>query len=206
MADHRLFAAAYDRLMAPIERGGLGDRRRRLLARACGRVLEIGAGTGVNLALYPPTVTSVVALEPDAAMRRRLVGRASTAPVPVEIHGGALPSAFADGAFDTVVLTLVLCTVPDQARTLAEARRVLRHDGTLLFLEHVRGTGWTARAQRGVDPVWRRLAAGCHPARDTVGAVRSAGFAIDDLEHFRMPNAPLFVRPAVVGVAQVAAP
>jgi SAM-dependent methyltransferase len=201
MSDHRLFAAMYDRVMGPVERGGLADRRRRLLARAHGRVLELGAGTGANLGLYPPAVTGVVALEPDAAMRRRLVEKASRAPVPVEVHAGALPDMFDDAAFDTVVLTLVLCTVPDQAGTLAEARRVLRPDGTLLFLEHVRGTGWTARVQRGVEPAWRRVAAGCRPARDTVRAVQAAGFAIDDLEHFRMPNVPLIVRPAVVGVA-----
>ena len=204
MAQHRLFAAAYDRLMAPIERGGLADRRRRLLARASGRVLELGAGTGANLTLYPSAVTSVVALEPDAAMRRRLLDKAARAPVPVEVHADALPTAFADGSFDAVVLTLVLCTVPDQADTLAHARRVLRPGGALLFLEHVRGTGWTARAQHGVEPLWRRFAAGCHPDRDTVHAVANAGFHIDDLEHFRMPNAPFIVRPAVVGVAVAA--
>lgn len=202
MADHRIFAAMYDRAMAGVERGGLRERRRRLLSRASGTVLELGAGTGANLALYPPAVTSVVALEPDGAMRRRLLEKVAGASVPVEVHGDALPSAFAAASFDTVVLTLVLCTVPDQAETLREVRRVLRPDGTLLFLEHVRATGWTSHLQRGADPLWRHLAAGCHPSRDTVRAVEVAGFAIDDLEHFRMPNAPFLVRPCVAGVAQ----
>jgi SAM-dependent methyltransferase len=202
MADHPVFAAMYDRAMAGVERGGLRDRRRRLLARASGRVLELGAGTGANLALYPPSVTSVVALEPDGAMRRRLLDKLPRAPVPVEVRGDALPAAFDDGSFDTVVLTLVLCTVPDQTETLREIRRVLRPDGVLLFLEHVRGTGWTSRLQRGADPLWRHLAAGCHPSRDTVRAVEAAGFSIDDLERFSMPNAPFLVRPCVSGVAQ----
>jgi SAM-dependent methyltransferase len=201
MPEHRVFAALYDRAMATVERGGLGERRRRLLARARGRVLELGAGTGANLAAYPPAVTSLVALEPDGAMRQRLLGKVGAAPVHVEVRGDALPTEFADASFDTVVVTLVLCTVPDPAATLAEARRVLKPDGTFLFLEHVRGTGWTSRLQRGVDPVWRRVAAGCRPARDTVRAVEAAGFSIDDLEHFRMPNAPVFVRPCVAGVA-----
>jgi ubiquinone/menaquinone biosynthesis C-methylase UbiE len=202
MADHRLFAAVYDRAMAPIERGGLTERRRHLLSRASGHVLELGAGTGANLALYPPAVTSVVALEPDGAMRRHLVDKVDTTSLPVEVHGDALPTAFPDATFDTVVTTLVLCTVPDPTVTLAEVRRVLKPDGTFLFLEHVAGTGWVSHLQRGVEPVWRHLAAGCHVSRDTVRAVEAAGFSIDDLERFRMPNAPRIVRPAVVGVAQ----
>lgn len=203
MHDHPLFAAMYDRAMAPVERGGLTERRRRLLSRAAGRVLELGAGTGANLALYPPAaVAEVVALEPDGAMRRHLVDKVGRASVPVEVHAAALPDAFDDASFDTVVATLVLCTVPDAARTLAAVRRVLKPGGTFLFLEHVRGTGWTARFQRGADPLWRHLAAGCHSSRDTVRAVAAAGFSIDDLEHFRMPNAPAIVRPCVAGVAQ----
>lgn len=194
-------AAFYDRVMAPVERGGLADRRRRLLSRAAGRVLELGAGTGANLPWYH-AAGSVTVLEPDRAMRRHLEAKLDRAVAPVEVHPHALPLAFGDATFDTVVTTLVLCTVPDPAETLAEVRRVLKPGGTFLFLEHVRGTGWTSRLQGGVRPVWRRVAGGCHPDRDSVGAVRGAGFHIDDLERFPMPKAPVFVRPAVSGVAR----
>jgi SAM-dependent methyltransferase len=201
MRDHPLFAAVYDRAMAPVEHAGLGEHRRRLLAAAKGRVLELGAGTGANLRWYSG-VESVTVLEPDAAMRRHLLARLAEATVPVEVLGDALPTAFDDGAFDTVVTTLVLCTVPDPARTLAEIRRVLAPGGAFLFLEHIRAPGWTGRVQRVARPLWAVAAAGCHPDRDTVGAITAAGFSIDDLERFRMPNVPPIVRPAVQGVAR----
>lgn len=201
MAEHRLMAAAYDRVMGIVERGGLGERRRRLLARASGRVLEIGAGTGANLPHYRDA-TEVVALEPDLAMADRLHEKVALAAVPVEIvvdDAQRLP--FPDHSFDTVVSTLVLCTVAEPDRVLAEARRVLAPGGRLLFLEHVSGTGWTARTQHLLAPLWQRVAGGCHLDRDTVRAIKDAGFVIDDLERFPMPKAPRFVRPAIMGVA-----
>lgn len=200
MRAHPVFAAMYDRVMAPVEHGGLTERRRRLLSRATGRVLELGAGTGANLPWYL-AADAVTVLEPDGAMRHHLLDKVSHAAAPTEVHGEALPTEFGDGSFDTVVTTLVLCTVPDPAETLAEIRRVLRPGGRFLFLEHIKGTGWTGRVQRGASPVWRHLAAGCHPDRDTVRAIGDAGFSIDDLERFRMPKAPVFVRPCVSGVA-----
>ena len=196
-----MWAALYDRLMASTERAGLAERRRRLLAGVEGRVLELGAGTGANLRHYAAS-DSVTVLEPDAGMRTRLVERVAEASVPVTVEDAALPTAHADASFDAVVTTLVLCTVPDPAETLAEIRRVLRPGGTFVFLEHVLGTGWTARTQHAVRPVWRLVAGGCHPDRDTVGAIRRAGFRLDDLERFPMPKAPPFVRPAVMGVAR----
>src|SRR5438105_1544554 len=135
MANHRLLAAVYDRFMAPVERAGLTDRRRSLLARARGRVLEVGGGTGVNLPLYRDVV-SVTVLEPDAHMRRRLLDRVVQATVPVEVHEAGIDDApFADGSFDTVVTSLVLCSVPDLDGALARIRRWLAPDGRLLFLE-----------------------------------------------------------------------
>jgi ubiquinone/menaquinone biosynthesis C-methylase UbiE len=135
----RVLALLYDRLGAASEEAGMREERRRLLQRATGEVLEIGAGTGLNLALYPPAVTRVVAAEPDPHMIRRLRRKAQEAHVPVEIVSApaeALP--LADGSFDTVVGTLVLCTVSEPAVVLAEIARLLRPGGRYLFLEHVR--------------------------------------------------------------------
>jgi SAM-dependent methyltransferase len=205
MADHPLYAAVYDRMVAGREARGLSERRRTLLAGARGRVLEIGAGTGLNLAHYPAeTVTSVVVLEPDAAMRRRLLRRigAGTSAVPFEVHEAGIDDAsFPEGSFDTVVATLVLCTVPDQPHAVAAIRRWLAPDGQLLFLEHVRATGLTARLQSAVAPLWRYLAAGCHPDRDTLAVLRSE-LAVTDCERFAMPAASVLMSACVQGVAR----
>jgi SAM-dependent methyltransferase len=205
MADHHLYAAVYDRMMAGSEAKGLSERRRALLSEARGRVLEIGAGTGLNLAHYPPeTVSSVVVLEPDGAMRRRLLDRvgSGTSPVPYEVHEAGIDDAsFPDGSFDTVVATLVLCTVPDQRRAVAAIRRWLAPDGQLLFLEHVRATGLTARLQSAVGPLWRHVAADCHLDRDTLAVLRS-GLAVTDCERFAMPAGSLLLSACVQGVAR----
>jgi SAM-dependent methyltransferase len=135
---HPIFAALYDPIGASKERRWMGGRRRRLLAGARGVVLEIGGGTGANLAHYRD-VDRVVVAEPDPFMRRRLARKLEDARVPVEISAaGAEELPFPDGSFDTVVSTLVLCTVPDQESALDEVRRVLRPGGRLLFIEHVR--------------------------------------------------------------------
>jgi SAM-dependent methyltransferase len=206
MADHPLYAAVYDRMMAGSEARGLSDRRRTLLAGARGRVLEIGAGTGLNLTHYPPdTVSSVVVLEPDAAMRRRLLERigSGTPPVAYEVHEAGIDDAiFPDGSFDTVVATLVLCTVPDQQRAVGAIRRWLAPDGRLLFLEHVRATGLTGRLQRAARPLWQHLAAGCQLDRDTLGMLRQAGLAVTDCERFAMPASSILMSSCVQGVAR----
>jgi len=203
MADHRVFAAMYDRMTAAAEHAGLADRRRHLLARARGDVLEIGGGTGANLQHYPRTgIDRVVVVEPDAAMRRRLLTRVTTAPVQVEVHEtGIEDAAFADGSFDTVVSTLVLCTVPDPQAALTRIRGLLRPGGSLLFLEHVAGLGMRLRLQRLVSPLWQRMLGGCHPDRDLVGAIRSAGFTIAECDRFDLPKVSRLVRPAAQGVA-----
>lgn len=181
MADsHPVFAALYDPVMGLVERAGMAERRRRLVAEATGRVLEIGAGTGLNLRHYRD-VDEVVAAEPDAAMRRRLVARAGDAAVPVEVVDvPAESTGLPDASFDTVVCTLVLCTVGDPAASLAEIRRVLKPAGKLLFLEHVRSPGWKGRVQAAATPAWAATAgAGCHLDRRTLDAIRQAGFVID---------------------------
>ena len=126
----RIFAAMYDPMMAGSEKAGLADHRRDLLANARGRVLEIGAGTGANLPYYTPAVEEVVLAEPEEPMARRLDGKLDSARVSARVvraSADALP--FEDDAFDTVVSTLVLCTVPDQRAALAEIQRVLKSDG-----------------------------------------------------------------------------
>ena len=203
-ASHPLFAAVYDAVTAPAERAGLADRRRRLLSEARGRVLEIGAGTGANLRHYPSSVDHLVALEPDPAMRERLLGRLEDAAPPVEVHEAGIEEApFAPGSFDTVVSTVTLCTVPDLDAAVAAVGRVLRPDGRFLFLEHVRVPGLPGLVQRAATPVWSRVAGGCHADRDVLGALRAGGFVVSSCDRFTIRRAagPL-VAPAVQGVAR----
>src|SRR3954451_22890138 len=147
MRDHPLFAAVYDRLTMPAEAAGLAERRRRLLSAARGRVLEVGAGTGHNLPHYQAgDVESVTLIEPDGAMRRHLAERLATCAVTLEVIPDTIEDARLDaGSFDTVVCTLVLCTVPDLDAAMARIRSLLRPDGRLLFLEHVRAPGGRGR-------------------------------------------------------------
>lgn len=198
---HRLFAAVYDRVILPAEDRWMGARRAALLSGARGEVLEIGGGTGANLPHYRD-VERLTVSEPDPFMREKLWPKLESARVPVEISdAGAEALPFPDDSFDTVVSTLVLCTVPDQREALQEIWRVLRPGGRLLFIEHVRSEGRAARWQDRVTPLWRRLAAGCHPNRDTVTAMRTAGFLVEALESF-LPPAPLAsLTPHVQGMA-----
>ncbi len=200
---HRVVAALYDRVTAAAERGWLGDRRRALLAGATGATLEIGAGTGANLAHLPAAADPVVLAEPDPAMRRRLEARLTGAPRPGAriVPSPAERLDLDDASVDTVVATLVLCTVGDPAAALAEVRRVLRPGGRLLVLEHVRADGARGRWQDRVTPLWRRVAAGCHPNRDTLAAIRAAGFATDDLQVVRGGPGVPFGTPWLVGAA-----
>jgi SAM-dependent methyltransferase len=189
MPDHPLFAAVYDRLLAPAESAGLAARRRRLLSSARGRVLEVGGGTGLNLPHYPANqVSSVVVIEPDGAMRRRLDPRVAEAPVPVEVQAKGIDELTPDdGPFDTVVCTLVLCTVPDLDGAIRAIDGVLAPDGVILFLEHVHVPGWRGHLQHWATPVWRQMAGGCHLDRDPVVAFADAGLAVIDCEKFNLP-------------------
>jgi ubiquinone/menaquinone biosynthesis C-methylase UbiE len=207
MSEHPIFARFYDRLLAGTERAGLSDMRRELLAGASGRVLELGAGTGSNLEHYTDAVTDLVMTEPDPHMASRLRDRLARDPGaagnPSVVEASAEDLPFDDGSFDTVVATLVLCTIPNQQRALAEARRVLVEGGKLLFLEHVRSTRpGAARWQDRLERPWGFFAAGCHPNRPTGQAIADAGFWIDSLEPGKLPKAPRIVRPLIRGVAQ----
>lgn len=204
MSDHPIFAAVYDRLLAGLEAAGLTERRRRLLSEVRGRTLEIGGGTGLNLAHYSG-IERLVMVEPDGAMRRRLLERLPSSPVPVEVHEVGIEDApFPDGSFDTVVSTLVLCSVPDLDRALSSVRRLLVPDGRFLFLEHVAATGWRGHAQQALAPLWRRLVGGCELHRDITAAIRRAGFMITDCERFDMPAGGPVVKPSVQGIARPA--
>ncbi|MGY1770812.1 class I SAM-dependent methyltransferase [Blastococcus sp. SYSU D00813] len=204
---HPVFARLWSRLAAAGERQGTAELRDRLLAPAAGRVLEVGAGTGTNFVHYPPAVTEVMAVEPEPRLRALADAAALAAPVAVRVvdgDAGALPAE--DGAFDVAVASLVLCSVPDQGRALAELRRVLRPGGRLLFWEHVRGEGAAlVRAQRVLDAtVWPFLAGGCHTSRDTVAAIEAAGFTVERLERFDFPELrvnPNPTRTQVLGTA-----
>jgi ubiquinone/menaquinone biosynthesis C-methylase UbiE len=181
---HRVFAAVYDSVMAPVEHAVLAGRRAGLLAGLGGQVIDVGAGTGANLP-YFRQAARVVAAEPDPAMRRRLAGKLAGARVPVEVTGDSAESLhYGDASFDAVVCTLVLCTVADPGRALAEAMRVLRPGGRLVVLEHVRGRGSLASWQDRVTPLWSRLAAGCQPNRDIATAIENAGFLISRADLF----------------------
>ena len=197
----RMFAALYDRGLKATEEAGLGEMRRELLAAASGRVLELGAGTGVNLDHYPPAVTELVLVEPDPHMAKRLRARLTASPrqaTVLEAPGERLP--FADGEFDLAVATLVLCTVPDPRATLAELRRVLAPGGRLLLIEHVRAEEQgLARWQDRLHGPWRFLADGCHCNRDTAAALASAGFETGALEQDELPKAPPLIRPLIHG-------
>ncbi len=176
---HRWFAALYDGMNRSEEKGFLGEMRRQLLADVSGDVLEIGAGTGANFAHYPATAR-VVALEPDLFMLKRaeekLSGLGRTNITLQRAPAESLP--FADATFDTIVSTLVLCTVADPARSLDEIRRVLRPGGRMLFIEHVRGHGLNGRVQDAIRPLWGWFGAGCHPNRRTDETLRAAGWDV----------------------------
>ncbi|MDQ1395355.1 MAG: hypothetical protein QOG64_614 [Acidimicrobiaceae bacterium] len=205
MADHPIYAAVYDRVNRPVEQAGLARRRERLLAGATGRVLEVGGGTGANLPYYRD-VESVDVLEPDGAMRRRLSERlaALAPPVPVEVHATDLDGArFGDRSFDAIVCTLVLCSVPDLAASFRILRRLLRPDGRLLFLEHVRAQGARAGLQRLATPLWSRVVPGCHLDRDPLAVMRLEGFVVTDCERFTMPLGNALIGAAVQGAARV---
>ena len=203
-----LFAAIYDRFTARTEAAGLAKRREDLLAGARGRVLEIGAGTGANLPFYRDSVQTLTLAEPERPMAKRLARRVAgqrRAINMVEAPAERLP--FPDASFDTVVVTLVLCTVSDLARALAEIRRVLAPGGRLLFLEHVRSDdARIARWQDRLNGVNRIIAHGCNCNRQTLDAIAAAGFTVVELTRGELPKAPPFVRPLVIGAAAAAPP
>ncbi|MFF8380064.1 class I SAM-dependent methyltransferase [Streptomyces sp. NPDC015661] len=205
---HPVFARFYARFSVSADtRGGLGALRTELLAGLSGRVVEIGAGNGLNFAHYPAGVTEVVAVEPEDHLRRLAEEAARRATVPVTVLPGtaeALPGR--DGAFDAAVASLVLCTVRSVPEVLAELRRVLRPGGELRFFEHgAADTPGLARVQRGLDrTVWPLLFGGCHTSRSPVAAIEAAGFELVSYRSFDVPEQGprLPSSPCVLGAAR----
>jgi ubiquinone/menaquinone biosynthesis C-methylase UbiE len=203
----RIVPFVHDLVGVPMEKKPfIREVRRRLLARAGGRVLEVGAGTGYNLPYYPEGVSDLTVTDGMAGMLRRAGKRAAEADRHVTMTTASVESLpFEDGTFDTVVGSLLLCSVGDQDRSLSEIRRVLKPDGQYLFLEHVRSDDpKVARSQDRWEGAWRVVAQGCHPNRDTLPRIESA-FAIDEIEAGEVPFGPKIVRPYVLGRAVQAA-
>lgn len=193
-------ARLYDFLLSFIERRGLTARRQALLGDLSGDVLEIGAGTGLNFPCYRPSAR-VVAIEPDPAMARRAIERARFAPASINVFQlDAQKLAVEDGSFDVAVGTLVMCTIPDPGRALAELRRALRPGGRYVFMEHVRAESpHLARWQDRLERPWRLVAGGCHPNRRTVDIIQASGFQMQELNHFAIGLS--LTKPHVAGVA-----
>jgi ubiquinone/menaquinone biosynthesis C-methylase UbiE len=203
----RGFTALYDWMIKSTEEEGLREMRRETLSRASGRTIDLGAGTGANLGLYPASVTELVLAEPDPHMLRKLRPKAAEAGVDAEIvQAGAESLPFEDSSFDTAVFALVLCTVPDPRAALAEAARVLKPGGRLLFVEHVRAEdAGLARWQDRLEKPWRFFGDGCHCNRDTVATIEAAPFTVEAVDRGELPKSPPIVRPLVRGSALRAA-
>lgn len=177
-------------LHAAMQQEVLHPFRARVAGAAEGRVLEIGIGSGLNLPLYGAAVRELVGIDPSAALLGRARRAAAGARMPVElVEGSAEALAFEDASFDAVVTTWSLCTIPDAGRALAEARRVLRPGGSLLFVEHGRAPEpGVARWQDRLDPLWSRIAGGCHLNRPMDALLRRNGFRLDALATCRVPG------------------
>jgi ubiquinone/menaquinone biosynthesis C-methylase UbiE len=202
---HPLFARIYARASLRMEHA-VGTHRRALLAGLSGRVIEIGAGNGLNFAHYPGTVTEVIAIEPEPHLRAIATSNAKRAAVPVTIIDGVADHLPADDAScDAAIASLVLCSVPDQATALAEISRVLAPGGQLRFFEHVRAsTPGRYRVQKALDATIMPLfAGGCHCGRDTQAAIERAGFAIDHVSQLTKADTemPFPHEPQIIGTA-----
>ena len=200
----------YARLSEQESAEQLGHRRE-TLAGLNGRVVEIGAGNGRNFGFYPPEVREVVAVEPEPYLRALATDAAREASAEVQVVDAVAASLpLADGSFDAAVVSLVLCSVPDQGDALRELLRVLRPGGELRFLEHVHAERQPLRAVLAFgdrSTLWPRLAGGCHPARDTLGAIEAAGFAIEHVRRFDFsPVRPLPAIPHILGCARAPSP
>lgn len=206
---HPIFARCWSLASLEMERIGMSENRREMLAGLAGlrgRVIEVGAGNGLNFRHYPEDVLEVVAVEPKPYLRHLAQLNADRAAVPVKVLDGyaeRLPAG--DGDFDAVVASLMLCSVRDPSIALAEMFRVLRPGGRLCFLEHVRAdTAGLRRMQRVLDAtIWPKLGAGCHTSRDTATQIEKAGFEVARIDRLRWPRTriPFPFAPQILGLA-----
>jgi len=182
----------------------LTQPRRRTLARASGRILEIGFGTGRNLPYYPPSVSRIEAIDPDADLDRYSQPRIAASSIAVDFHHlDAQHLPFEDARFDTVVSTLTLCSIADVAHALGEVKRVLKSGGQLLFLEHgLSPEPAVARWQRRLNPLQNRIGGGCHLDRDTACLVRAEGLHLGDAAQYYLGRVPRFAGHVTEGVAR----
>ena len=201
---HPFIAAVYDRLLHTEERRLLGGLRDEVVGLAKGTVVEIGVGTGLNFSHYrADAIAHFYAVEPDPFMRRQAERRAAAIAFPIEfLAATAEQLPLPDQSVDTVVTTLVLCSVDDPDQASREMHRVLKRDGHLLLIEHVRaGDGWRATVQDVLAPFWRRVAANCHPNRATLDDLRDAGFTLSETR--RISSGMPLDRPLVAAVGSV---
>ncbi|MET3576400.1 methyltransferase domain-containing protein [Bhargavaea ullalensis] len=180
-----VFSRTYDQLMSPLEAVSFRKVRREIAQDATGRVLEIGAGTGLNFPFYAKA-KSVDAVEPDPEMGRQSFARIREASVPIRLFAaGAEALPFPDGRFDTVIATLVFCTIPEPERALREIRRVAKPGARFVLFEHVRMPSRPLAAlQKKLTPAWSKIADGCRLDRDTAQLVREAGISVRRLDSF----------------------
>lgn len=179
----RLFASE----VGPIDARGAAEHRARLLHGVAGRVLEIGAGTGISFSDYPRNaVSELVAIEPEPYLRARAEQAAAVSPITITVIDAAAEQIpFDDATFDVAVAARVLCSVHDLGAALDELHRVIRPGGELRFYEHVVSADPRyARCQHALDLIWPRLVGGCHVSRDTAGAITEAGFTLETLDRF----------------------
>jgi ubiquinone/menaquinone biosynthesis C-methylase UbiE len=201
------FARMYVKAAARADRRGAAEHRRRLLEGLTGRVVEVGAGNGLNFAHYPTSVNEVIAIEPEPSLREAAQELASQASVAVTVRAGSAESLpLGDGEVDAAMASLVLCSVPEQPLALAELHRVLRPGGELRFYEHVIPRCQPTRAILQLadhSGLWPAIAGGCHPARDTGAAIKAAGFTIGRCERFGFSASPLEPSvPHILGIAR----
>ena len=201
---HWFVATFYDGFMKKVEDACLQEWRKELLAHAKGKVLELGAGTGVNLPLYSNNVVNLILAEPDYHMRKKLEEKAKGSPSHVEVvDASAEKLEWEDNSFDCVVSTLVLCSVQSPQESMQEVHRILKPGGKFLFIEHVAAEQHPERLkwQKRIEPFWKRTMGNCHLTRTTANDITLAGLEIQDIQRESMRKALPFVRPTIRGIA-----